>query len=326
MTSWLVTGGAGYIGAHVVRALLDEGERVVVIDDLSTGATGRTGTAALVNGSILDEDLVRTTLKEHAVQGIVHIAAKKQVGESVADPLFYYRENVGGLVSLLRASVDAGVDAFVFSSSAATYGLPQTAEVTEDSPTIPISPYGETKVIGEWIARDVANITSMRAVSLRYFNVAGCMGPELGDPGVFNLIPLVFQSLANGEPPQVFGDDYPTHDGTCIRDYIHVGDIADAHVAALRHLAAGGASATYNIGRGEGVSVYEVLRTVEDVTGIPVRPKVVARRPGDPAHVVAVVDKIKAELGWQARYDLRDMVESAWTAWVARHGRPATAS
>ena len=243
MTSWLVTGGAGYIGAHVVRALIDEGESVVVIDDLSTGEAGRVEGAALVNASILDEATVRSTLSDHDVRGIVHIAAKKQVGESVADPLFYYRENVGGLVSLLRASVDAGVDSFVFSSSAATYGLPQTPEVTEDSPTVPISPYGESKVIGEWLARDVAAVTSMREISLRYFNVAGAMDPSLADPGIFNLIPLVFSALAAGKPPQVFGDDYPTADGTCIRDYIHVGDIADAHVAALRHLVDGGASA-----------------------------------------------------------------------------------
>jgi UDP-glucose 4-epimerase len=322
MSSWLVTGGAGYIGAHVVRALHDEGERVVVIDDLSTGEDGRIGDATLVNASILDEDVVRRTLEEHDVRGIVHIAAKKQVGESVDKPLFYYRENVDGLISLLRASINAGVESFVFSSSAATYGTPETPEVTEDSPTVPLSPYGETKVVGEWLVRDVAKVSDMRVISLRYFNVAGAMSPELGDPGAFNLIPLVFQALARGEPPQVFGDDYPTPDGTCIRDYIHVGDIADAHVAALRHLAGGGDSATYNIGRGVGVSVLEVLRTIEEITGIPVHPKVVDRRPGDPPYVVAVVDKIKAELGWEARYDLRDTVESAWTAWTARHGRP----
>jgi UDP-glucose 4-epimerase len=322
MSSWLVTGGAGYIGAHVVRALLDEGESVVVVDDLSTGEADRVQGAAFVNASILDEDVVRRTLKEHDVRGIVHIAAKKQVGESVADPLFYYRENVGGLVSLLRASDDAGVEAFVFSSSAATYGMPEQPEVTEDSATLPISPYGETKVIGEWLARDLAAASNMRVISLRYFNVAGATDASLGDPGVFNLIPLVFQALAAGKPPQIFGDDYPTPDGTCIRDYIHVGDIADAHVAALRHLAEGGASGIYNIGRGEGVSVRQVLQMVEQVTGIPVRPDVVARRPGDPAYVVAVVDKIKAELGWRARYDLKDMVESAWAGWVARHGEP----
>jgi UDP-glucose 4-epimerase len=317
-----VTGGAGYIGAHVVRALLDEGESVVVIDDLSTGEADRVQGATLVESSILDEKTVRKTLTDHDVRGIVHIAAKKQVGESVANPLFYYEENVGGLVSLLRASVDAGVDAFVFSSSAATYGLPDTPEVTEDSLTIPISPYGESKVIGEWLARDLAAVTSMRVISLRYFNVAGAMDPALGDPGVFNLIPLVFQALSAGKPPQVFGNDYPTPDGTCIRDYIHVGDIADAHAAALRHLANGGPSATYNIGRGEGVSVLEVLRTIEEVTGIPVRPEVMARRAGDPAYVVAVVDKIRAELGWQARYDVQDMVKSAWAGWIARHGHP----
>jgi len=151
------------------------------------------------------------------------------------------------------------------------------------------------------------------------------MDPSLADPGIFNLIPLVFSALAAGKPPQVFGDDYPTADGTCIRDYIHVGDIADAHVAALRHLVDGGASATYNIGRGEGVSVLEVMRMVEQVTGIPVRPEVVDRRAGDPAYVVAVVDRIKSDLGWHARYDLRDMVESAWAGWVARHGKPPSA-
>ena len=322
MTSWLVTGGAGYIGAHVVRALESEGEQVVVIDDLSTGEPGRIGNATFVHGSVLDEELLRRTLRDTAVGGIVHIAAKKQVGESVADPLLYYRENVSGLVSLLSAAVDTGVESFVFSSSAATYGLPDTETVTEESPTRPLSPYGESKVIGEWLARDVAVATDMRVISLRYFNVAGAAAPELGDPGVFNLIPLVFRALASGEPPQVFGADYPTPDGTCIRDYIHVADIADAHVAALHHLVGGGASATYNIGRGEGVSVLEVMQMVAEVTGLPVEPTVVARRPGDPAHVVAAVDRIRSELGWAAKYDLRDMVSSAWTAWVARHGEP----
>src|SRR3954452_1652913 len=220
MTTWLVTGGAGYIGAHVVRALRTEGEDVVVLDDMSTGQRDRVGDARVVEASVLDEDAVRRTLRDHAVQGIVHIAAKKQVGESVENPLLYYRENVAGLVSLLSAASAEGVEAFVFSSSSSTYGLPDSATVTEDAPTRPLSPYGETKLVGEWLARNVAAASDMRAISLRYFNVAGAATPELGDPGAFNLIPLVFQALAAGEAPQVFGADYPTPDGTCIRDYV----------------------------------------------------------------------------------------------------------
>jgi UDP-glucose 4-epimerase len=319
VTSWLVTGGAGYIGAHVVRALQTEGEEVVVVDDLSTGEHGRVGGATFVQGSVLDEDLIRRAITDNDVAGIVHIAAKKQVGESVADPLLYYRENVGGLMSLLRAATDTAVQSFVFSSSSATYGLPDTVTVTEDAPTRPLSPYGESKLIGEWLARDVAAVTDLRVISLRYFNVAGASSPDLGDPGVFNLIPLVFRAVSSGESPQVFGADYPTPDGTCIRDYVHVADVADAHVAALRHLVGGGDSATYNIGRGEGSSVLDVMEMVAEVTGMPVEPLIVDRRPGDPARIVAAVDRIRGDLGWTAKFDLRDMVTSAWSAWTARH-------
>jgi UDP-glucose 4-epimerase len=322
VTSWLVTGGAGYIGAHVVRALQTEGEQVVVIDDLSTGENGRIGDATFVHGSVLDEALVRRAITDNDVIGIVHVAAKKQVGESVANPLLYYRENVGGLTSLLRAAVDNDVKSFVFSSSSATYGLPDTETVTEDAPTRPLSPYGESKLVGEWLARDVAAVTDLRVTSLRYFNVAGAASPDLGDPGVFNLIPLVFQALSAGESPQVFGADYATPDGTCIRDYVHVADVADAHVAALRHLADGGASATYNIGRGEGTSVLDVMEMVAEVAGMPVEPVIADRRTGDPARIVAAVDRIRADLGWTAKFDLRDMVTSAWSGWIARHGEP----
>jgi UDP-glucose 4-epimerase len=318
--SWLVTGGAGYIGAHVVDALRAEGEPVVVIDDLSTGQRDRAGDAIFVAGSILDEALVRRTLREHSVRGIIHVAAKKQVGESVADPVKYYRENVGGTTSLLAAAVDCGVESFVFSSSAATYGMPDTETVTEDIPASPISPYGTTKLIGEWAARDVAAASGMRVISLRYFNVAGAGRPELGDQGVFNLIPLAFQALTAGEAPRIFGADYPTPDGTCIRDYIHVADVARAHVAALRSLTSGAdAAASYrvlNIGRGEGSSVRQVLATVADVTRTDFEPVVGARRPGDPARIVASVERIRTELGWTASLDLRDMVASAWEAWA----------
>jgi UDP-glucose 4-epimerase len=317
MTSWLVTGGAGYIGAHVVKAMRERDEPTVVIDDLSTGDVRRVGDAPLVVGSVLDTALVREIIREHDVRGIVHIAGKKQVGESVAEPVLYYRENVGGVVSLLDAAVAEGVESFVFSSSASVYGMPDVDLVTEDTPGTPMSPYGESKLVGEWMTRAVALATGLRVVSLRYFNVAGSAAPDLGDPSVFNLIPLALRALTAGEAPKVFGDDYATPDGTCIRDYVHVADVADAHLAAMRHLQGGGASATYNVGRGEGSSVREVLRAVAEATGIRTEPVIVARRPGDPARAIAAVDRIRAELGWSARYGLDETVTSAWEAWQA---------
>ncbi|MCW2542792.1 MAG: exoB [Frankiales bacterium] len=312
--SWLVTGGAGYIGAHVVRAMVEDGQDVVVLDDLSTGEITRVPEGIrFVRGSVLDDaSLVRAL---DGVTGVVHIAAKKQVGESVADPLLYYRENVEGLMRLLEGCKARGIDRFLFSSSAATYGMPDVDQVTEQTPTEPLSPYGETKLVGEWLLRDCAVAFGLRVMALRYFNVAGAATPDLGDPGAFNLIPLVFQALTSGARPQVFGDDYPTPDGTCIRDYVHVADIAQAHLAAARALDAGAAGATYNIGRGEGSSVLEVLRVVGEVTGRDVGHDVVARRPGDPARIVAAVDEIRDGLGFEAKHDLREMVESAWAAW-----------
>jgi len=323
MANWLVTGGAGYIGAHVVAALREQGETAVVLDDFSTGSPERVPSdAVLVEGTILDGDLVRRALREHSVAGIIHVAAKKQVGESVEQPLLYYRENVEGTQRLLEAAVEERVGSFVFSSSAATYGMPDTDTVDEDSPTLPMSPYGTSKLVGEWMARDTALATDLQVVALRYFNVAGAASPELSDPGVFNLIPMVFRELAAGARPMVFGDDYPTPDGTCIRDYIHVSDIADAHVAALQQLVAGEDDRpfrVYNIGRGEGSSVLEVVGVVGAVTGLDPTPDIVARRPGDPARVTARVDRIGKDLGWSAKYDLTDMVSSAWAGWQHRH-------
>jgi UDP-glucose 4-epimerase len=311
--TWLVTGGAGYIGAHVVQALLAAGEGVVVLDDLSTGTRERLDpTVRFVEGSLLYSDHVGSALE--GVTGVVHIAAKKQVGESVAEPLHYYRENVHGLLTLLEACRTRGIDKFLFSSSAATYGMPDVELVTEDTPTVPLSPYGETKLVGEWILRDCATAYGMRAMNLRYFNVAGAASAELADPGAFNLIPIVFQALDKGERPQVFGGDYPTPDGTCVRDYVHVVDIAEAHVAAAKALATGAPGGTYNIGRGTGSSVLEVLAVIAEVTGQDTTPDVVARRAGDPARVVAAVDRIRDDLGFTARHDLREMVRSAWEA------------
>jgi len=316
--TWLVTGGAGYIGAHVVRAMVADGQSVVALDDLSTGDAARVDQGAILeHGSILDRGLVRRVLREHEVTGVVHIAAKKQVGESVADPLLYYRENLEGLVALLDGCRAKGVDRFVFSSSAATYGLPDVHLVSEDTPGSPLSPYGETKLVGEWLLRDCERAYGMRVMSLRYFNVAGAATAALGDSGITNLVPMVFDRIETGERPRVFGDDYPTPDGTCVRDYVHVADIADAHLAAARALDAGEPGATYNVGRGAGSSVLDVLRVVAEVTGRDTTPDVVARRPGDPARIVAQVDLIRAELGFCAGRDLVAMVDSAWTAWRA---------
>jgi len=252
---------------------------------------------------------------------VVHLAAKKQVGESVEMPLVYYRENVHGLQTLLEAMAAAGVGRFVFSSSAAVYGMPDVDLVTEDTPCVPINPYGETKLVGEWMARAVGAAHGISTACLRYFNVAGAATAELADTGVFNIVPMVFEKLTEGAAPRIFGDDYDTPDGTCIRDYIHVADLADAHVAAARKLAEPGPvrDLTLNIGRGEGVSVRELIDLICEVTGHEgVTPKVTPRRPGDPARVVAAADRITSELGWKAHHDVRDMISSAWAGWGLR--------
>lgn len=322
--SWLVTGGAGYIGSHVVRAMTAGGESVVVYDDLSTGSADRVPAGVpLVVGSVLDQELVESTLREHGVTGVVHIAAKKQVGESVERPLHYYRENVTGLQTLLAAMTATGVERIVFSSSAAVYGMPDVDLVTEDTPCAPMSPYGETKLVGEWLIAAAARAHGLRAVSLRYFNVAGAAAPELSDEGVFNLIPMVFERLEASEAPRIFGDDYATEDGTCVRDYIHVQDIASAHQAAAVRLreAPEGTSLVLNIGRGEGSSVREMVDRILKTTGNEdITPEVTERRAGDPARVVAAASRIHAELGWTARHGLDEMIDSAWQGWRHRHG------
>jgi UDP-glucose 4-epimerase len=325
--TWLITGGAGYIGAHVVRAMTGAGEGAVVYDDLSTGIADRLpDKVPLVVGSTLDGELLARTLADHAVTGVVHLAAKKQVGESVDLPLHYYRENVEGLRVLLEAVTAAGVASFVFSSSAAVYGMPDVDLVTEETPCVPMSPYGETKLAGEWLVRATGRATGLATASLRYFNVAGAAAPELADVGVFNLVPMIFEKLTEDAPPRIFGDDYPTPDGTCVRDYIHVVDLAEAHVAAARALQASpGRDLTLNIGRGEGVSVREMIDLVNAVTGYDSPPTVTPRRPGDPARVVASADRIAKELGWTAKHDVQDMITSAWVGWVRLHPEAARA-
>ncbi|MFI5882256.1 UDP-glucose 4-epimerase GalE [Streptomyces sp. NPDC051554] len=319
--TWLITGGAGYIGAHVVRAMTEAGEQAVVYDDLSTGIAARVPDGVpLVVGSTLDAERIARTLADQDVTGVVHLAGKKQVGESVDLPLHYYRENVEGLRVLLEAVTTAGVPSFVFSSSAAVYGMPDVELVTEETPCVPMSPYGETKLAGEWLVRATGRATGLSTASLRYFNVAGAGAPELADVGVFNIVPMVFEKLTENAPPRIFGDDYATPDGTCVRDYIHVVDLAEAHVAAARALQASpGRALTLNIGRGEGVSVREMIDLINAVTGYDRPPTVHPRRPGDPARVVASADRITTELGWKAKHDVQDMIASAWEGWVRLH-------
>lgn len=320
--TWLITGGAGYIGSHVVHALVDGGERVVVLDDLTAGDTARLPAGVPVErASVLDRAALDRVLREHEVDGIVHIAARKQVGESVERPLFYYRENLTGLQSLLEAAVDAQVRRFVFSSSAAVYGMPDVDLVTERTPCAPMSPYGETKLAGEWLIAAVGRAHGIATASLRYFNVAGAARPELGDRGTANIVPVVFQRISQGLPPKIFGADYPTPDGTCVRDYVHVEDVADAHLAAARRLTEDpDASLVLNIGTGQGVSVAEMVDLIREVSGhTELEPEAAPRRPGDPARVVASAEAISKELGWTARHDLRSMVTSAWAAWQLQH-------
>src|SRR3954447_5741772 len=329
--TWLVTGGAGYIGRHVVEAMRDAGEQVVVLDDFSTGDRSRLDGAPVVTGRVRNQALITRIIRTYDVDGVVHIAGKKRVDESVRRPLYYYRENVDGLRTLLQAVVDCGVRAFVFSSSAAVYGAPDVPLVEESLDCHPVNPYGETKLIGEHMVQAVALANGLRYVNLRYFNVAGAGRPALADRGVSNLVPMVFQQLVRRRRPMIFGDDYDTPDGTCIRDFVHVEDIASAHVAAARALADGRLHAlTANVGRGEGVSVGEMIDAIREVTGTAeadwAEPLVLPRRPGDPPRVVAAADTIRAALGWTARHGLRDMVSSAWQGWTARLGATVSES
>jgi UDP-glucose 4-epimerase len=314
--TWLVTGGAGYIGSHVVRALAGAGESPVVIDDLSTGFEQFVAPGVpFVKGTLLDRALVDATLEEHDVSGVIHIAGFKYAGESVQRPLHTYEQNVSATVTLLAAMRDAGVDTMVFSSSAATFGTPDVDVVTETTPTTPESPYGESKLIGEWLLADAGVAHGLRHTSLRYFNVVGSGSDELYDTSPHNLFPRVFDMLVRGETPHINGDDYPTPDGTCVRDYLHVGDLALAHVTAARKLADGiPLEPVYNLGSGTGSSVREIMDTIREVTGIDFEPEVRGRRAGDPARIVATGELAARDLDWAMRHDLRSMVATAWAA------------
>ncbi|MBK5250683.1 MAG: UDP-glucose 4-epimerase GalE [Actinomycetales bacterium] len=314
--TWLVTGGAGYIGAHVVRAFQRAGIGVVVLDDLSSGHESFVPDGVpFVRASILQTEVVARTLDEHNCIGVVHVAGFKYAGVSVQRPLHTYEQNVTGTLAVLEAMAETGVETIVFSSSAAVYGTPDVDIVTEQTATAPESPYGESKLIGEWLLADQGRATGLRHTSLRYFNVVGSGPPELSDTSPHNLFPLVLDALVAGRTPRINGTDYPTPDGTCVRDYIHVTDLADSHVAAARALSQGRElHPVYNLGSGDGVSVRQIMDTMAAVTGIAFEPETAPRRPGDPARIVASGEAAARDLGWRMNHSLEDMVSSAWEA------------
>ena len=321
--AWLVTGGAGYIGSHVVRAFRANGIEAIVFDDLSTGRKEFVPDGVpFVQGSITSSIDLARAFDGAPIEGVVHLAGFKYAGVSVQTPLECYSINVEGTRLLLEACVRHEVMNFVFSSSAAIFGTPDVDLVDEETAKAPQSPYGESKLIGEWLCRDlarsreVAGLSPFKWTALRYFNVVGSGAREVFDVSPHNLFPLVLDAISNGRTPKIFGTDYPTPDGTCVRDYIHVGDVASAHVAAARKLAAGAPLANfYNLGRGQGLSVREIMDAVAEVTGVAFTPELAPRRAGDPARIVTSAARANADLEWFALQDLEAMVDSAWSSW-----------
>lgn len=311
-----MTGGAGYIGSHTVRALRNAGRQVVVLDSLELGTKEAVVDAPLIVGEISDEALVESICRDHGVDTIVHLAAYKNVGESMQHPAKYFHNNVDGTVRLLDAACRAGVRQFVFSSSCSVYGTPERMPVDESESISPESVYAETKAITERALYWYGEVHGLRSVSLRYFNAAGAsFDARIGEDWAYalNLIPVAIKALlTGGQPLAVFGDDYDTPDGTCIRDYIHVDDLAAAHISAIDHLVAGGPSAAVNVGTGVGSSVFDVLNAIEGVAGEPVPHTIVGRRAGDPVSTYADPTRAKAMLKWQSRHGLKEIVETAY--------------
>lgn len=319
----LVTGGAGYIGSHVVLALRDAGRRVAVIDNLSTGRRAAVPDGApLIEADIGDRAALNQAISDHGVSTVMHFAGSIVVPESVTRPLEYYRNNTANSLNLIDACRENGVGRFIFSSTAAVYGMPETLPVDEDSPTRPINPYGSSKLMTEWMLRDAAAAHDLRYVALRYFNVAGA--DPAGRSGqctrqATHLLEIAAQTaMGRRAEMQIFGDDYPTPDGTCVRDYIHVSDLAAAHLAALTYLEAGGASATLNCGYGRGFSVREALAAVERTLGRPLPVRMAPRRAGDPPALVAGVERIGRTLDWTPRYADLDIIVATALAWEQR--------
>ncbi len=311
-----MTGGAGYIGSHTVRALRNDGRSVVVLDSLEMGRADAVIDAPLVVGEIADAALVERTCGEYGVDTIVHFAAYKNVGESMRQPSKYFRNNIDGTVRLLDAAVRAGVRKIVFSSSCSVYGTPREMPVDERQPIAPESVYAETKAIAERVLHWYGEIHGLRSISLRYFNAAGAsFDARIGEDWAYalNLIPVAIKALlGGGQPLRIFGDDYPTPDGTCIRDYIHVDDLASAHIAAIKHLAAGGPTASVNVGTGVGSSVLEVLSGIEKIAGKPVPHQIVERRAGDPVSTFADPTLSRQLLRWKPNYGLDEILETAY--------------
>ena len=313
-----MTGGAGYIGSHVARILHQSGTPVVVVDNLSTGLDSRVLGLPTAHLELSDAGAVAALeqlITEHKVTAVVHLAALKQVGESVEKPEEYFFKNLGGQANLLTAMKNTGVKKFVFSSSAESYGMPDVEMVSENQTPEPINPYGQTKLIGEWMSQNAQTAWGLAHVSLRYFNVAGAGWPDLADTQKLNLIPIVFAAVRDGQKPKVFGTDYPTPDGSCIRDYVHVMDLAKAHVAAIDYLGQENRPfSVFNVGTGNGSSVLEVMEQIKKTTGIDFEYELVSRRAGDPPRLVADVSRINKVMNWKSENSLVEIVESAWKA------------
>lgn len=319
----LVSGGAGYIGSHMAHALCDAGERVVVVDDLSTGQRAAAPEAAtFITADIADQARMADVLRQHQVTAIAHFAARIVVPDSVADPLGYYLANTVKTRALIETAVAGGIRHFIFSSTAAVYGDAGDGAVDEDAPLAPVSPYGRSKLMSEWMLQDAARAHGLKYAALRYFNVAGA-DPQgrtgQSTPNATHLIKVACQTaLGKRDQLQVFGTDYPTADGSCIRDYIHVTDLAQAHVQALRHLRNGGESFVANCGYGRGLSVLEVIRAVERITGRPLPVETAPRRAGDPARIVASTARIQSLLDWRPLHDSIDEIVGSALAWEQR--------
>ena len=316
----LVTGGAGYIGSHMVLELVDAGEPVVVLDNLSTGHEWAVADGVpLVVGDSGDQELVARTIKQNGVDAIIHFAASIVVPDSVRDPLGYYRNNTANTRALIESAVQNGVKQFIFSSTAAVYGNPAQIPVTETAPTQPISPYGSSKLMSETMLRDAGHAHGLGYMILRYFNVAGadprCRTGQSSKMATHLIKVAVETSLGLRQKLAVFGNDYPTPDGSCIRDYIHVSDLVRAHSDALRHLRSGGQSLTLNCGYGHGFSVFDVVDTVKRVSGVDFKVEIASRREGDPARIVADSGKARATLGWQPRFDELPTIVAHALAW-----------
>lgn len=316
MSKVLVVGGAGYIGAHVAQALVENGYSVRIFDDFSNGLQRRVQGRFkdLLVGDVLDrESLIRAL---DGIDSVIHLAAKKSVEESVANPLKYYENNVGGTLNLLAAMSVKKVKKLVFSSTAAVYAPNDKSSIDENDPLDPLSPYGATKFISEELIRNVGIAEGISTISLRYFNVAGSSNIEFGDNSKDNLVPKVFAAIKRGGEPEIYGDDYPTKDGTCIRDYIHVGDLAESHIAALKKVESSLVHEVYNVGSGTGYSVQELMNQISEAMNKKLHPIHAPRRAGDIPQLIASISKIERDLGWRPKRTLKEMIDSAWESEV----------